>query len=133
VTGVAEHRGHGAVRVDHPGVGMEHDRAVEADAGPAFGCRRRCEQGGRDAARGEDRVQRPGVAQRAEVETAGQLEQRFAGLVFQLPPQPLRAAGQPHVQRVGVGTAEDPGAAVRAAAPVAGPERLEHHDRQAAG
>ena len=41
-------------------------------------------------------------------------------------------AGQPHVQRVRVGAAEDPGAAVRAAVAVPRAEGLEDHDVQAA-
>jgi len=71
---------------------------------------------------------------RPEVQAAGGQYQVLAGLVRELPPQRLRLAGQPDVERIGVGAPEDPGAAVRAAAPVPGLERLQdRHRAPAAG
>jgi hypothetical protein len=72
------------------------------------------------------------VAGSAEVHPAGQREQRLACFVLKPAPPLPRGAGEPHVQVIGVGAAEDPGAAVRAAVLVPRAERLEHHHVEAA-
>jgi hypothetical protein len=124
--------------VDDPGLRVVQDRAlrrVEGEAGPAFGGGGRRKQLGGDGVRGQKAVHvlgTVGPGARAVVEAAGDVQQFLFRLVLELPPQPPRAAGQPHVERIRVRPPEDPRAPVRAAAPVPRLERLDDHDRAAA-
>jgi hypothetical protein len=120
--------------VEHAGVLVVHDLAgaAEVDERPPLGRRVLGQQLGGHAALGQHRVQPGRLARVAEVETAGQREQALARGGLERAPAPPGLPGQPHVERIGVGAAEDPGAAVRAAVAVRGTERLEHDDVQAA-
>ncbi len=129
-----EHRGDRAVGVEHAGVFVVHDPAdaVEVDERPPLGRRLLGEQLGGHAALGQHRMQPLRLARVAEVDAAGQREQALARRGLERAPAPPGLPGQPHVERIRVGAAEDPGAAVRAAVAVRGTERLEHDDVQAA-
>ena len=129
------HCRHGAFGVDDTSFGMEQDgtgRAVEGEAGPAFGGLGGCEQFGGNAAGCEHGVQFLGVAGAAVVEAAGDAQQRGLELRLKLPPELPSQAGHRDVERIRVGAAEDPGAAMRTAPRMPGLERLEYHDRPAA-
>jgi len=104
--------GHGPVR-------------AERHAGPPFGRRPGRHQLRRHAEPGQDLVHFLLLAGWSVVDSAGGGHQLLARLVGQLPPQHLGLPGQPHVERVEVGTPEDPGGAVRTAAPVSGLERVQ--------
>ena len=109
---------------------MSADRvAAERKAGPPLGGRPGRHQFHGHPERPQDFVHLLLLAGRAEVEPAGGQDELLARLAGQLPPQPLGLAGQPDVERIGIGPPEDPGAAVRAAAPVPGLERLQDGHR----
>src|SRR5205823_6993934 len=59
-----------------------------------------------------------------DLEQAVQLEQRLAGLGFELAPEPQRLLGEPHVFLLPIGEAEDPRPPVAGAALVPGLELL---------
>ena len=106
----------------------KHRVTAERYSGPAFGGLLGSHKLRGHPELGHDLVHSAGQG-RAVVDRAGGGDQFPARLVGQLPPQHLRLAGQPHVERIRVGPPEDPGAAMRAAAPVPGLERLHEHDR----
>lgn len=131
----AQHGGDGAVGVEDAGFGVVQDRiaaAVEGESRPAFGRLARMEKLGGHAAPGENPVELPGVANRAEVQAAGDGDELLPGLLLQFPPEFAGPSRHRDVQRVGVHATENPGAAVRTAVPVAGFERFQDDDVQAA-
>src|SRR5580704_11100707 len=112
---------------------MEHDRiGPERDTGPALGGLARRYQLHWYPGGSQDLVHLLLLARRAEVDLARGQDEFLPRLVGQLPPQWLGLPGQLDVERVGVGPPEDPGATVRAAAPVPGLERLQDHRRTSA-
>jgi hypothetical protein len=124
------HRRHRALRVKYPAVGVEQDPIrSERHAGPALSGRRRRDQLRGHCERGQDVIHLLLCASRAEVDGAGGQDQFLRRLIGELSPPPLRLAGQPHVERIRIRAPENPGAAVRAAPPVAGLERLDDGHR----
>src|SRR5580693_2811174 len=113
--------------------GACHDRSAvrtsAPSAGPALGGLPGRYQLRGHPERPQDLVQLLLLAGRAEVDPARGQDELLPCLVGQLPPESLRLPGQLDVERVGVGPPENPGAAVRAAAPVPGLERLQDHCR----
>src|SRR5690349_10642624 len=109
---------------------MEHDRVrAEREARPSFGRRRSGYQLRGHAEPGQDLVHLLLQAGRPVVDRARVTHELLARLVGQLAPQHLGLPGQPNVERVRVGAPEDPGGAVRTAAPVPGLRRLQQHHR----
>ena len=129
-----EHGGHRVLRVEDPRVGVVHHLADPAKS--KYGQRSAAASGSSSSAGTpqlvstscSSRGSRVAPKSRPPVSVSSVSPAWSSSCRHSSP----AAAGQPHVQRVRVGAAEDPGAAVRAAVAVPGLERFEHHDVEAA-
>ncbi|GAA3411407.1 hypothetical protein GCM10018952_19930 [Streptosporangium vulgare] len=103
------HRGgHGRVGVDRARLRVVQHRSLEAHERPPLGRGAGGEQLVRHARLRQQPGEPFGVASRAEVDAAGDAEQRRPGVVLQLAPELPGQAGEAYVLRVGVGAAVDP-------------------------